>query len=78
MADYYTGRRLHARSSILFRVHWFGDGLLRTRASSPAPTSTLFDATRLRTGEFHYRIVKEGREISPGVLTIEKQADANF
>ena len=46
--------------------------------SSPAPTSTLFDATRLRTGEFHYQVVKEGKEISGSVLTIEKRADASF
>jgi hypothetical protein len=46
--------------------------------SSPVPTSPLFDATRLRTGEFHYRIVKEGKEISRALLTIEKQANTNF
>src|SRR5262249_40043940 len=46
--------------------------------SSETPTSTLFDATRLRTGEFHYRVVKEGKEISPALLTIEKQANTNF
>jgi hypothetical protein len=53
-------------------------GAFAQQEPSPASTAPLFDATRLRTGEFHYRIVKEGKEISPTLLTIEKQANTNF
>lgn len=37
-----------------------------------------FDATRLRTGRFDYRMVKAGTEIAKFILTVEKTADGNF
>lgn len=46
--------------------------------SSSALTTTLFDTARVQTGEFHYRIVKAGKEISRSVCVSRKQADANF
>jgi hypothetical protein len=37
-----------------------------------------FDATRLRTGRFDYRMLKASKEIAKGTLTIEKTTDGNL
>src|SRR5215475_12364866 len=37
-----------------------------------------FDATRLRTGHFDYRMTKAGKEIAKFTVNVEKMADGNF
>jgi hypothetical protein len=37
-----------------------------------------FEATRLRTGRFEYRMVKASQEIAKFTVTVEKAADGNF
>jgi hypothetical protein len=37
-----------------------------------------FDATRLRTGRFEYRVMKAGKEIAKFSVTVEKAAEGNF
>ena len=37
-----------------------------------------FDATRLRTGHFDYRMMKAGKEIAKFTVNVEKMADGNF
>lgn len=43
-----------------------------------AGTERPFDATRLRTGRFDYRVMKAGNEIAKFTVTVEKAADGNF
>jgi Protein of unknown function (DUF3108) len=61
-----------------FAFMGFAIAALGQEGPSPMATAPLFDATRLRTGEFHYRVVKDGKEVSRSVLIIQKQTDANF
>jgi hypothetical protein len=44
----------------------------------PEMTDAKFDATRLHTGRFEYRIVRDGKQISTFTITVEKQSDGNF
>jgi Protein of unknown function (DUF3108) len=37
-----------------------------------------FEATRLRTGRFEYRMMKAGKEMAKFTVTVEKAADGNF
>jgi hypothetical protein len=37
-----------------------------------------FDATRLRTGRFEYRVMKAGKEIAKFSVTVEKATEGNF
>ncbi len=37
-----------------------------------------FDAKRLRTGRFDYRMMKAGKEVAKFTVTVEKAADGNF
>ena len=41
-------------------------------------TEHSFDATRLRTGRFDYRMMKANTEIAKFIVTVEKAADGNF
>jgi len=43
-----------------------------------AKPEQLFDATRLRTGRFDYRVLKASKEIAKFSLTVEKGAGGNF
>ena len=49
-----------------------GGFLLEAGAEHP------FEAIRLRTGRFEYRVMKAGKEIAKFTLTVEKAADGNF
>jgi hypothetical protein len=46
--------------------------------SLQAGSEQLFDATRLRTGRFDYRVMKAEREIAKFTVTVEKATDGNF
>jgi hypothetical protein len=45
---------------------------------SPQMAEAKFDASRLRTGHFEYRMMQSGKQIGTSVLTIEKRSDGNF
>jgi Protein of unknown function (DUF3108) len=54
---------------------------LTVGAQAPTPTASsesTRDATRLRTGRFEHRMIKNGKEIARFVITIQKQGDGNF
>jgi hypothetical protein len=44
----------------------------------PEMSDAKFDATRLRTGRFEYRIVRDGKQIATFTITVDKQSDGNF
>ena len=44
----------------------------------PELSDAKFDATRLRTGRFEYRIVRDGKQIATFTITVDKQSDGNF
>lgn len=43
-----------------------------------APTPRLFDAARLRTGSFVYRILENGKEVAKITCTVRKRTDGNY
>src|SRR4029453_6668791 len=44
----------------------------------PELSDAKFDATRLRTGRFEYRIVRDGKQIATFTITVDKQSDGTF
>ena len=46
--------------------------------NSPEISDAKFDATRLHTGRFEYRIVRDGKQIATFTITVDKQSDGNF
>jgi hypothetical protein len=46
--------------------------------SSPQLSDAKFDATRLRTGRFDYRIMQGGKQIATFTITVAKQSDGSF
>jgi hypothetical protein len=46
--------------------------------SSPQISDAKFDATRLRTGRFDYRIMQGEKQIATFAITIQKQSDGSF
>jgi hypothetical protein len=44
----------------------------------PETSDTKFNATRLHTGRFEYRIVRDGKQIATFTITVAKQSDGNF
>ena len=44
----------------------------------PEMSDAKFDASRLRTGRFEYRIVRDGKQIATFTITVDKQSDGNF
>ncbi len=47
-------------------------------ADSPQVPDAKFDATRLRTGRFDYRIMQKGKQVAIFVITIDKQPGGHF
>jgi hypothetical protein len=48
------------------------------QATAGSAADAKFDASRLRTGQFTYRTLRDGREASKFILTIRKLADGSF
>jgi hypothetical protein len=44
----------------------------------PEMSDAKFDATRLRTGRFEYRIVRDGKQLATFTITVDQQSDGNF
>jgi hypothetical protein len=44
----------------------------------PEMSDAKFDAARLHTGRFEYRIVRDGKQIATFTITVDKQSDGNF